>query len=191
MADGVALTGVDDRSRQQLIAWDGPARVMQPGGLPDPEEFGGEGTSPWDWANFTQAQAELMWDRLTTFVAYLNARYAWSSENQLPPCWALHGALVEELTTLWWSRWSSFTGPSATPEGAQRWHNDSLPGFYRRIPFWLGGDGAFSKCRGGNHTLGYSGQRTDPADGESDAGTERVRRHDVALRRSETLSDLV
>ncbi len=63
------------------------------------------------------------------FVAYLNARYAWGTEHTMPPRWAAHGALVEELTTLMWARWSAFEGPAATPEAAQTWHTYYLPGF--------------------------------------------------------------
>ncbi len=47
----------------------------------------------------------------------------------MPPRWAAHGALVEELTTLMWARWPAFEGPAATPEAAQTWHTYYLPGF--------------------------------------------------------------
>jgi len=106
--------------------------------------------SPWDWAGCSGAGAAQLGEQLREFVAYLNGRYAWGTEHTVPPCWAAHGALVEELTTLMWSRWSAFEGPAATPEAAQAWHTYYLSGFMARMSTWVGRQ-AVGECRAGNH----------------------------------------
>jgi len=95
-------------------------------------------------------QAAQLGEQLTEFVDYLNGRYAWGTEHTIPPCWAAHGALVEELTTLMWARWSAFEGPGATPEAAQTWHTFFFPGFMARMITWVGRQ-ALGECRAGNH----------------------------------------
>ena len=87
---------------------------------------------------------------LEQFVAYFNGRYAWTTDHVIPPCWVLHGALIEEITTLMWSRWSAFESSDATPEAAQAWHTYYLPGFLTRVNIWLGNHAA-AECRSGNH----------------------------------------
>ena len=104
---------------------------------------------PWDWGGMSPEAAEAMWDTLEKFVAFLEARYAWSAEQLLPACWAEHGALVEELTTLYWSRLNAFEGPKPMVELAQTWHHQTLPGFYQRLRGWLGDRGG--ECRAGQH----------------------------------------
>lgn len=37
------------------------------------------------------------------------------TQHTVPPCWAAHGALVEEQTTLMWDRWSASQGPPPHP----------------------------------------------------------------------------
>jgi hypothetical protein len=106
--------------------------------------------SPWNWVDrHGQVEAALA-GLLETFVEYFNARYAWTTEHTIPPCWARHGALVEELTTLMWSRWSAFEAPKATVEAAQVWHTYYLPGFLGRVNGWLGTHTA-AECRSGKH----------------------------------------
>jgi len=93
--------------------------------------------------------AEVMWATLEEFVAFLDCRYAWTAEQLLPACWAEHGALVEELTSLYWSRVNAFEGPKPTVDLAQAWHHQTLPGFYQRLRGWLGDRGG--ECRAGQH----------------------------------------
>ena len=42
-------------------------------------------------------------------------------ETVIPPCWALHGAMVEELTALW-SAWQGAYTPTASPSAPAHWH---------------------------------------------------------------------
>ena len=104
---------------------------------------------PWDWARMSPETAAAMWQALEEFVVLLDTRYAWTAEQLLPACWAEHGALVEELTTLYWSRVNAFEGPKPTVDLAQAWHHQSLPGFYQRLRGWLGERGG--ECRAGQH----------------------------------------
>ena len=138
---------------QQLAqpAWSDHARRFPPAGTPADPDFHAGGTWPWDWSTMTRDQAERMWNRLEGFVAYLNDRYAWDHDQQIPMCWAFHGALVEELTTLYWSRWAAFCGPDANPDKAQAWHTYFLPPFYGRMATWCGGAQNLNKCQSGNH----------------------------------------
>jgi hypothetical protein len=104
----------------------------------------------WNWVN-REAQDTTALARLVgKFVDYFNARYAWTTDHRIPPCWALHGALVEEITTLMWSRWSAFESKDGTPEAAETWHTYYLPGFLARVNMWLGNHAA-AECRSGNH----------------------------------------
>ena len=118
-----------------------PARERPPVGAGPPW--------PWDWAGMSPEAAEAMWSTLEEFVVFLDARYAWSADQLLPACWAEHGALVEELTTLYWSRVNAFEGPKPMVELAQTWHSQTLPGFYQRLRTWLGDRGG--ECRAGQH----------------------------------------
>lgn len=54
----------------------------------------------WDWAAQTDTTAVYLADTVDCFVAYFNGRYPWTREQTIPPCWAQHGALIEEITTL-------------------------------------------------------------------------------------------
>ena len=105
----------------------------------------------WDLASLPDSRVAEHRKDLASFVDYLNSRYAWTLAQAVPLCWAEHGGLVEELTTLMWSRWAAFAGPSASPEAAQTWHGYSLAGFLVRMDTWLGGGRDAANCRAGNH----------------------------------------
>ena len=68
---------------------------------------------PWSWPDLDAEEAALAFALLGRFVDDFNTRYAWSPDQLIPPCWPAHGAIVEELTTLWWSRYASFDAPGA------------------------------------------------------------------------------
>ena len=48
----------------------------------------------------TAADAEWLWEELRDWVEWLVERYS-LDHRIVPPCWFLHGALVDELTALW------------------------------------------------------------------------------------------
>jgi len=135
---------------------------------------------PWNWIELDQAEAEVVWRLLGDFVAFVNRRYVERVEQTIPPCWAEHGALVEELTTLCWARWHAFEGEEGTVGGAQFWHSYTLPMFLERMGRWLGPD-RLVKCQNGKHEDRVV---EDPlAAVEWEARTATIERLDVELRR--------
>jgi len=93
--------------------------------------------------------ADKLFAILSGFVSYFNARYGERPEQRIPPCWAEHGALVEELTTLFWARWHAFESSHGSIGGAQYWHSYTLPSFYERMRGWLGS--GLVACQHGRH----------------------------------------
>lgn len=116
---------------------------------------------PWDWTSIDDAQRAELTVKAAQFVDYFNARYAWTSEHTIPPCWADHGALIEEITTLMWSRWLAFTSPDATAQAAQNWHTYTLPGFLGRLAYWVGSQ-SLPDCQAGNHQPSRRPRRPRP-----------------------------
>lgn len=104
---------------------------------------------PWNWLELDAEEAALVWELLASFVEYLNRRYAVDLATRVPPCWAEHGAVVEELTTLAFAHWQAFSSEHASIGGAQYWHSYSLPGFYERLGRWLKGTRTY--CDVGRH----------------------------------------
>jgi hypothetical protein len=103
----------------------------------------------WNWVHRQNFNEEQMGGFLVEFVEYFNHRYAWTPEHTIPPCWERHGALIEEITTLMWTRWTAFQSPHGTADAAQSWHTYYLPGFLDRVNRWLGS--AAAECRSGHH----------------------------------------
>ena len=104
---------------------------------------------PWNWLELDANEAEKLWSLLFGFVAFFNRRYGETIDHQIPPCWAEHGAIVEELTTLVFARWHAFESLQGSVGGAQYWHSYTLPAFYGRIREWLGDD--LLACQQGRH----------------------------------------
>jgi hypothetical protein len=108
-----------------------------------------ERVKPWNWLELDREEAEKLWSLLTSFVTFLNRRYGERPDRRVPPCWAEHGALVEELTTLLFARWHAFESPHGSIGGAQYWHSYTLPSFYERMASWLGD--RLLTCQQGRH----------------------------------------
>jgi hypothetical protein len=118
-----------------------------------------EGVRPWNWVELGEDDARVLWGVLGEFVAFFNARYVERSEHRIPPCWAEHGCLVEEITTLAFARWQAFFSEHSSIGGAQYWHQYSVPGFVDRIGRWLGPD-RLERCQQGLHE---EAKDTEPA----------------------------
>lgn len=127
---------------------------------------------PWDWSAQNLEQRAELTRHLTQFVEYFNARYAWNSDQTIPPCWVAHGALIEELTTLMWSRWAAFSGQMGSADAAQTWHTYSLPAFLGRLAYWVGPQ-TLADCRAGNHQPPRRSARPQPRPGGQPDGTDR------------------
>lgn len=164
-------------------AWTFEAR-----GIVEPWEFP-TGVRPWNWAELGPAEATLLWAALEEFVAFFNRRYVERLEHAIPPCWPEHGALVEEITTLYFARWQAFTSEHASIGGAEYWHHYSVPGFLDRMDRWVGAD-RIERCRQGLHEdaasvdappFGWEARRvfiagTDQRQREEDLAAGRLRR---------------
>lgn len=164
-------------------------RLLIGASLPSEDELASGAPLPWNWSAMTRTEAKAMWARLDEFVRFLNGRYAWVETHTIPPCWFLHGAIVEELTTLWWSRWLAFNF-RPDPSQAQSWHDYSLPGFLSRLAFWLGDAGMLGRCRAGEHKPRF-GSALKPSDIAAWADRfDQAVGADIATRREETLAGL-
>ena len=107
------------------------------------------GVRPWNWLELGADEAALVWELLEGFVDFLNQRYGVDLATRVPPCWAEHGAVIEELTTLAFSHWQAFGSEQASIAGAQTWHSGVLPAFYERLGRWL--KGTRTSCDVGRH----------------------------------------
>jgi hypothetical protein len=129
---------------------------------------------PWNWAGQSDEEAGYLASDLSEFVAFYNTRYAWHKEHTIPPCWAEHGAVIEEITSLMWSRWAAFEGRQASPEAAQMWHSYHLPLFIKRVNTWIGAEAA-ADCRSGHHQPSRLAA-AEPPDGRPATPQRRDRR---------------
>ena len=142
--------------------WTGEARE-----IPGTCRFG-ENVKPWNWLELDAAEAEKLWSLLIGFVAFFNKRYGERPDTRIPPCWAEHGPLVEELTTLMFARWHAFESPQGSVGGAQYWHSYTLPAFFHRLRDWLGDD--LLTCQQGRHR-----NRDEPEPSSNFSWAERSR----------------
>lgn len=119
---------------------------------PEYDKYEQDQTSPpWSWTGKTRDQRLQMFERVANFVEFFNARYATSRERTIPPCWMLHGGLVEEVTTLWWYRWLAFDSDGATVQLAQAFHTDILHRFYEHQARYFASADALIHCQSGQH----------------------------------------
>ena len=135
---------------------------------------------PVDWSLVTSGDAERLWVRLDTWARWLVARYSLDA-RELPRCWYLHGALVEELTALLGAHTAAFD-PAQTPNGPADWHRlfwDTRA----RLHDWTSRSG----CSGREHRPGDVPDWTKPdrayaADFAARVSTDHSARKDAELR---------
>ena len=77
-------------------------------------------TIPVCWATMTDRETEDALDELEDWVFWVVDRYA-LDHRTVPPCWAEHGALVEELSALRVA-WLAAFGITGRPEAPLEWH---------------------------------------------------------------------
>ena len=138
-----------------------------------------EDTRPWNWLELDRKAGSVLWRLLIDFVEFFNHRYGERPELRIPPCWAEHGPVVEEVTTLWWTRWQAFESAHASIGGAQYWHTYTVPGFFDRIGRWIGTD-RLERCRQGLHE--DRGEPYAGSEGEWTRRVERIALADTSLR---------
>lgn len=76
---------------------------------------------PFEWADIPSSTAPELWVRLATWVDAIRVRYAVDAAS-IPPCWFLHGALVEELTALWLAHRDAYA-PAAAATAPLTWQD--------------------------------------------------------------------
>jgi hypothetical protein len=72
-------------------------------------------------------------DELTTWVTWLIDRY--EVESAIPRCWALHGAMLEELSALEAAWRGAYNDPDGQPQAGVIWH-EQLHHCLARINEW-------------------------------------------------------
>jgi len=98
----------------------------------------GRTPTSWCWRTIGPHGAEELWHQLTDWVAWIRNRYPLA--RKIPPCWAEHPELVEELTALWLAWQHAYEDTDAPLTAAADWHDRWLPGVLYRLehgPFAL------------------------------------------------------
>jgi hypothetical protein len=101
--------------------------------LSEVEETGGSGTTPtaWCWRDLGPRAEEELWKELASWVGWIRARYPLA--RKIPPCWAEHPEIVEELTALWLAWQYAYVERGAPLTAAADWHDRWLPGVLYRL----------------------------------------------------------
>lgn len=84
------------------------------------EEILGAKPRPIDWSRLDGPAADEALAALASWVSWLVCRYA-IDPREIPPCWAEHGDLFEELSALHTAHRAAFD-PAGPPTGPADWH---------------------------------------------------------------------
>jgi hypothetical protein len=76
--------------------------------------------NPLDWRTVPAYETEQRWNELRDWVGWFKDRYA-LDHRVVPPCWYLHGALVDLVSALCDHHRVNFDR-LASPSGATEWH---------------------------------------------------------------------
>ena len=96
------------------------------------------------WPSLKRDEKHGHLEALARWLTWLQRRYA-LDHRVLPPCWAQHGALVEELSALH-TAWGVAYAVATGPEVPLRWHGEFASARHR-LAGWV----ARSGCRPGEH----------------------------------------
>lgn len=108
------------------------------------DEILGSKPRPLDWTCLAGAAAEEARAALDTWVRWLVTRYAIEG-REIPPCWAEHGDLFEELSALHTAHQAAFDA-AGPPTGPADWHA-TLANTRARLQLAV----ARAGCRAGQH----------------------------------------
>jgi hypothetical protein len=108
-----------------------------------PVGVGGSPTS-WCWRGLGPAGREELWNQLSDWVRWIRGRYPLA--RRIPPCWADHPEIVEELTALWLAWVQAYEDRDTPLTAAADWHDRWLPGVLYRLEH-----GAFALDCGTTH----------------------------------------
>lgn len=104
----------------------------------------GRAPRPVNWARLDADEATAAREALDEWVRWLVRRYA-LDHRDVPPCWAYHGALLEELSAMHTAHRACFD-PAGSPMGPAEWHQ-LLGNGRARLQLWSSRTG----CRPGEH----------------------------------------
>lgn len=111
--------------------------ILHPTGRPKPAD-------PQCWPSMEGTEQDALFGWLEDWVNWAVDRYELDYRT-IPPCWACHGALVEELSALH-SAWITVFQPSSRGDAPMAWH-DGFAKARLRLGDWV----ARSGCRPGEH----------------------------------------
>ena len=123
---------------------------LQPGAVPADEldalveQILGAKPRPIDWTRLSGPPADEAREALAEWVRWLVTHYA-IDPREVPPCWAEHGDLFEELSALHTAHRAAFD-PAGPPIGPADWHT-MLANTRARLQMAVAGTG----CRVGRH----------------------------------------
>jgi hypothetical protein len=102
-----------------------------------------------EWHEMTPGELIAEWAGLRAWVTWLHGRYELSVEDRLPPCWALHPGLVEELHALRaWREEIYSAGQPGMGQAARYWHAELRTTIQAATTMWAAG------CRTGHRGAG-------------------------------------
>lgn len=102
--------------------------------LEDTATHGIDGVTAWTWSALGPLGADMLWQRLASWVGWLRGRYPLA--EQLPGCWWRHPELVEEITALHLAWRAAYSDPAASLTAPIDWHQHHLPAFLNRVRGW-------------------------------------------------------
>ena len=96
------------------------------------------------WPTLTDTEVQARYEELADWISWLIERYT-LDHRTIPPCWARHGALVEELSALR-TGWLTNYAQDARGDAPLHWHTD-FAAARQRLTDWTARTG----CRPGEH----------------------------------------
>lgn len=99
---------------------------------------------PVSWPTLVGEERDARFHELADWIAWVIDRYG-LDHRTIPPCWAEHGALVEELSALR-TAWATAYAEDSRGDAPLDWHAD-FAAARQRLADWV----ARSGCRPGEH----------------------------------------
>lgn len=99
----------------------------------DPADGSGraEAARPWNWRDLDEPGRLVLMREVGGWVDWLLQRYPLTAT--IPPCWAKHPEMVEELIAAHRAWTAAYRSPNATAYAAAEWHDRWLPGLEQRL----------------------------------------------------------
>lgn len=99
----------------------------------DALEIGPMRPGRWCWRNARAVTVDALWEELRAWVDWLITRYV--LDEQIPPCWSRHGAMIEEFTALYAGWYTAYLDIDARGFDPLAWH-EALARTLSRVREW-------------------------------------------------------